>query len=56
LIATTGILQNKHCLWISTNFDVFPENMGPKMSSRYPFLDGDALWLDDNVNEGIDAE
>ncbi len=30
------MLQNLHCLYISMSLDVFPENIGPTISSRYP--------------------
>ena len=34
-----GILQNIDFLYISNKYDVLPENIEPKMSSRYPEAD-----------------
>ena len=34
-----GILQNIDFLYISNKYDVLPENIEPKMSSRYPDAD-----------------
>lgn len=34
-----GILQNLDFLYISNKYDVLPENIEPKMSSRYPVAD-----------------
>jgi hypothetical protein len=42
-----GILQNIDFLYISNKYDVLPENIEPRMSSRYPEADeGDDGELD----------
>jgi hypothetical protein len=41
-MTATGILQNKHCLYISTNLLDFPENMGPRIISKY-----DLNWFEE---------
>jgi hypothetical protein len=41
-MATTEIFENMHCLYTSRILDVLPENMGPRIISRYPDMMG---WL-----------
>jgi hypothetical protein len=57
-----GILQNRDFLYISNKYDVLPENIDPKMSSRYPEADegddGERGGSDDDVeaDTGTDAD
>ena len=53
-----GILQNMDFLYISSKYDVLPENIDPKMSSRYPVVDdgddGDGGDGGDGGDDGFD--
>ena len=54
-----GILQNIDFLYISNKYDVLPENIEPKMSSRYPDADegedGERGGDDDDGCDGNDG-
>ena len=58
-----GILQNIDFLYISNKYDVLPENIEPRMSSRYPEADegedgergGGCGGDDDDDNDGNDG-